>query len=163
MGKIKQSPPPRLRTRIDELTVVCQGTHRITRLTKKGSNRFDHERLGHPVFSAASTSASSPNHFRPVSHLLSPSYEPRLQNNFNSSLTQSSDSQYSNPISNPSSTAANGLFLLLQAHEELMKREKAQRAGQSDGGNNGRFELSLTRKQAYRWNGKEYTQAGRCL
>ena len=153
MGKIKQSPPPRLRTRIDELTVVCQGTHRITRVTKKGSNRFDHERLGHAVFSAASTSASPPNHFRPVSHLLSPSYEPRLQNNLNSSITQSSDSR-SNPISNASGTAGNGLFLLLQAHEELMKREKAQRASQSDGVNNDHIEVSLKR-QAYRWNGKE--------
>ena len=97
-----------------------------------------------------------------LSHILSPSYEPRLQNNLNSSLTQSSDSR-SNPISNASGTAGNGLFLLLQAHEELTKREKAQRASQSDGGNNDHIEVSLTKKQAYRWNGKEYTQGGQCL
>ena len=84
-----------------------------------------------------------------------------LQNYPNTSSAQSLDSQYSNTISNASSTADDGLFLL-QAHEELMKCEKAQGASHSDGDNNGHFEDSLTEKQIYRWNGKEYTVEGRC-
>jgi hypothetical protein len=148
--------------RIDDLTAVCQGIQCITGVTEKGSNRFDHERLEYPLFPTTDTPPSPPNHLHPVSHLPSPSFEPRLQNYPNNSLTQISDSQYSNPIANASSTAAHGLFHLIQDHEELTKREKAQRASHSGGDINGHFEGSLTENQVYRWDEKEYTKEGRC-
>ena len=53
-----------------------------------------------------------------------------MQNYPNGTSTQSSDSRFSNPSA---SSAANGLFLLSQAHQELTKREEAQRASRSDG------------------------------
>ena len=146
---------------IDGLTAVSQETHCITGVTEKGSNRFDHGRLEHPIFPATNTSPPPPNHVQPVSHPPSPSFEPQLPNYPNTSLTQSLDSQYSNTISNASSTVDDGLFLL-QAHEELTKCEKAQPVSHPNDNNKGYFEGSLTEKQVYRWNGKEYTEEARC-
>jgi len=68
-----------------------------------------------------------------VSHLPPSSYEQRPQNYTNGTSTQNSDTRYTNSTANATSTAANGLFLLSQAHQELTKREEAQRASRSDG------------------------------
>jgi ATF/CREB family transcription factor len=67
-----------------------------------------------------------------VSHLPPSGYEQRPPNYTNGTSTQSSDARFTAPA-NAASPATNGLFLLSQAHQELTKREKAQRAGRSDG------------------------------
>jgi len=82
---------------------------------------------------AANGTNSSGAHPLSVSHLPPSNYEQRTQNYPNGTSTQSSDSRYSNTTNNPANTAANGLFLLSQAHQELTKREEAQRANRSDG------------------------------
>jgi len=79
---------------------------------------------------AANGTNSSQPHPLSASHLPASSYEQRLQNYPTGTTTQNSDSRYSNSTA---SAAANGLFLLSQAHQELTKREEAQRAGRSDG------------------------------
>jgi hypothetical protein len=82
---------------------------------------------------AANGTNSSGAHPLSVSHLPPSSYDQRAQNYPNGTSTQSSDSRYSNTTNNPANAAANGLFLLSQAHQELTKREEAQRANRSDG------------------------------
>jgi len=81
---------------------------------------------------ANGTNSSGP-HPLSVSHIPPSSYEQRPQNYSNGTSTQSSDSRYLNTTNNTPNTAANGLFLLSQAHQELTKREEAQRANRSDG------------------------------
>jgi len=69
-----------------------------------------------------------------VSHLPPSGYEQQLPPNYtNGTSTQSNDARFTPSAANAASTAANGLFLLSQAHQELTKREKAQRASRSDG------------------------------
>jgi ATF/CREB family transcription factor len=82
---------------------------------------------------AAANANSSGPHPLSVSHLPPSSYEQRPQNYPNGTSTQGSDSRYPNTSNNAANTAANGLFLLSQAHQELTKREEAQRANRSDG------------------------------
>src|SRR6267154_760109 len=82
---------------------------------------------------AANGTNSSQPHPLSVSHLPPSGFEQRPQNYPNGTSTQSSDSRFSNTTNNAANTAANGLFLLSQAHQELTKREEAQRANRSDG------------------------------
>ncbi|KAN0111514.1 hypothetical protein V8E52_008398 [Russula decolorans] len=84
---------------------------------------------------AANGINSSQPHPLTVSHLPPPGFEQRPQNYPNSTSTQSSDSWYSNTTNDPSNTAANGPFLLFQAHQELTKCEEAQHGSGLDGDN----------------------------
>ena len=68
---------------------------------------------------ANGTNSSQP-HPLPASLPLS-SYEQRPQNYSNGTSTQSSDSRYFNSTNNTVNTPANGLFVLSQAHLELIK------------------------------------------
>jgi ATF/CREB family transcription factor len=79
------------------------------------------------------TGTSQP-HPLSVSHLPPSSHEQWPQNYTNDPVTQANDSQYANSASNTIITAANGLFLLSQAHPELTKLE-AQRVSCLDGDN----------------------------
>jgi ATF/CREB family transcription factor len=81
---------------------------------------------------ANGTNASQP-HPLSVSHLPPSGYDQRPSNYTNGPSTQNSDTRFSASAANAASSAANGLFLLSQAHQELTKREKAQRASHSDG------------------------------
>jgi ATF/CREB family transcription factor len=95
------------------------------------------------------TNGSQP-HPLSVSHLPPSTYEQRPPNYTNGTSTQNSDPRYTNSTTGNATTAANGLFLLSQAHQELTKREEAQRASRSDGdddsGSNGSGKRSTKRK-----------------
>jgi ATF/CREB family transcription factor len=85
---------------------------------------------------ASSNNANNANGSQPhplsVSHLPPSGYEQRPPNYTTGTSTQNNDARFTAPA-NPASPATNGLFLLSQAHQELTKREKAQRASRSDG------------------------------
>ncbi|KAI0277097.1 hypothetical protein BC826DRAFT_1113943 [Russula brevipes] len=63
-----------------------------------------------------------------ISHLPPSSYEQWPQNYVDGAPAQTPDPQFTNSATNATSTAANGSFLLSQAHQELTKHEEALRA-----------------------------------
>jgi ATF/CREB family transcription factor len=79
--------------------------------------------------------SSNPHQYQPIHQSANNNMHPPSQQG-----NQENNPAYLTSASNAASTAANGLFLLSQAHQELTKREEAQaRAGGSpeNAGNNG--------------------------